>query len=118
MSTSARKYESGPWDQLDADLEASCVDAPKGEEEAVKRALGLQMVSIRLQPELIEVLKEIASYHGIGYQPMIRDLLNRFATSEIKDILSQRIADAQRKASGEEETVPVSQFLDRERKTA
>lgn len=40
-------------------------------------ALGLQAISIRLQKELVEQLKELARRDGIGYQPYIRQLLTR-----------------------------------------
>ena len=119
MSTSPRTYERGPWEEKDADLEAACVQAPVGEAEAVQRALGLQMVSMRLQPELVDNLKQIAAHHGIGYQPMIRDLLNRFAHSEIQQILQDQMDDLAKACREQEEsTVPVSQFLERERKRA
>lgn len=113
MGTSPRKYESGPWEEYDTDLEAACVDEPDGEAEKVRRAIRLQMVSMRLQPDLVATLKQIASYHGIGYQPMIRDLLNRFAYSEIKQILQGEMDKANLREQ-EEPTVPVSRFLERE----
>ncbi|MCC7225482.1 MAG: hypothetical protein IT507_02195 [Burkholderiaceae bacterium] len=50
-------------------------------------SLGLQMISIRLNKELIDSFKVIASYHGIGYQPLMRDALHRFAESEMKNIV-------------------------------
>ncbi|UKE66269.1 hypothetical protein [Xanthomonas graminis] len=117
MATSESVYERGPWEELDADLESACVSAPEGEAEAVRKAIGLQMVSMRLQPELVLALKNIASHHGIGYQPMIRDLLNRFAASEIRQILQQQVERAVIRQQ-EEATVPVSQFLERERRMA
>jgi hypothetical protein len=120
MANSPRLYETGPWEELDPDLEALCVTAPQDEAEQVKRALGLQMVSMRLQPQLISNLKKIADYYGIGYQPMIRDLLNRFAISEIRQILQAQMDEVCKAAQREEEdsTEPVSQFLERERKRA
>lgn len=120
MATSPRTYESGPWDELDSDLEVSCSHAPPEEIEAIDRAIGLQMVSMRLQPELVKNLKLIASHHGIGYQPMIRDLLNRFALSEIKQILQDKLAETIRQEEQVPESVesPVTQFLERERKRA
>ena len=45
--------------------------------KAVDDALGLQAISIRLQKELVEQLKELALRDGIGYQPYIRQLLTR-----------------------------------------
>ncbi|WP_445766034.1 hypothetical protein [Rheinheimera sp.] len=53
------------------------------------KAASMTLISIRLQDELIADLKEIASLHGIGYQPMIRQLLKRFVVAERK-ILAAR----------------------------
>lgn len=80
------------------------------EEVGLDEALGLQLISIRLQKKLINDLKAIAQYHGIGYQPMIRDLLNRFAESEIKQLLTQRLneLETERKSNS---TKPVESFL-------
>ncbi|WP_254458864.1 hypothetical protein [Xanthomonas sacchari] len=117
MATSESVFERGPWEELDADLESACVGAPEGEASAVRKAIGLQMVSMRLQPELVAALKDIAQHHGIGYQPMIRDLLNRFAASEIRQILEEQVKRSLLREQ-EEATVPVSQFLERERRMA
>lgn len=46
-------------------------------EDAVDDALGLQLVSIRLQKTLINALKKIALDEGIGYQTYIRQLLTQ-----------------------------------------
>ena len=61
-------------------------------ESRVEAALGLQMISIRLPKDLIETLKLIAKYRGTGYQPLMRDVLNRFAASELKT-LAQEVND-------------------------
>lgn len=53
-------------------------------EESVDDALGLQLISIRLQKSLIEDLKWIAKLNGIGYQPLIRQVLTRFVNAEKK----------------------------------
>jgi hypothetical protein len=63
--------------------------SPPDREETLDQALDLQMISIRLQKELIEQLKFIANYHGIGYQPLVRDVLCRFARSEMLTIASE-----------------------------
>jgi hypothetical protein len=59
---------------------------------------------------LIESLKLIAHHHSVGYQPLIRDLLNRFAASELKNILhllaKQKEDQTKLKA--------ISEFLERE----
>lgn len=52
--------------------------------------LELQMISIRLQKNLIEDLKDIAMLNGIGYQPLIKQILNRFVDAEKKKILREK----------------------------
>lgn len=101
--------EWGPTGQMgnnEAHVEASSDD----ERSAVDESVGMQMISIRLQRTLLRDLKAIAEMHGIGYQPMIRDLLNRFAISEIRGILQKRLSDLE---AGREEasTPPVEEFL-------
>lgn len=109
-----------PWESgdLGQSLEHAAV-ATIEEMQQVDDSLGLQLVSIRLQRKLVSTLKMIAAHHGIGYQPMIRDLLNRFAASEMQQILQAQLAEAQRQAeaAGGDEG-PVSEFLERERKRA
>ncbi|ETS30324.1 MULTISPECIES: hypothetical protein [Photorhabdus] len=56
-------------------------------EDLINDALELQPISIRLNRSLIEDLKMIADLNGLGYQPLIRQVLNRFANSEKKRIL-------------------------------
>jgi uncharacterized protein (DUF4415 family) len=55
--------------------------------QAVDEALGLQAISIRLNKDLIDTFKRLAAYHGIGYQPLMRDALRRFAEAEMKQIV-------------------------------
>lgn len=78
-----------PWENgdLGRSLEhAKVVDDPE-HEASVDAALQLQLISIRLEKSLIEAMKFIASYNkGMGYQPLMRQILHRFATSEIKRI--------------------------------
>lgn len=62
--------------------------SPESERE-LDDALGLQAISIRLPKELIEQFKLIAKIHGMGYQPMMREALKRFAAAEIQVILTQ-----------------------------
>ncbi len=81
--------------------------------------LGLQAISIRLPKTLIANLKAIAAHHDIGYQPMVRDLLNRFADAEMKQILIQQIKDIEEEETQyKEDTAPVSDFIASIRKKA
>jgi hypothetical protein len=61
---------------------------PFEQQDDVDNDLCLQMISIRLQKSLIEELKIIAKVHGIGYQPLIRDVLQRFSHAELKKLMS------------------------------
>lgn len=76
-----------PWEKgaLGRDP-AHVVPATAEFRQEIESALELQMISIRLQKELIAELKLIADYRGIGYQPLIRDVLRRFARSELMAI--------------------------------
>ncbi|WP_036265689.1 hypothetical protein [Methylobacillus glycogenes] len=87
--------ESEKWDsrELGASVDHTQV-ASEEQSQAVLDALDLQLISIRLQKGLIEDLKFIAKAHGIGYQPLVRDILHRFVVSEkkliMRDILEQK----------------------------
>lgn len=85
INDTAEAWESG---QL-GNEEAFVLRAPVEAERELDESLGLQAISIRLQKELIEQFKLIAKIHGMGYQPLMREALKRFATSEIKVILTQ-----------------------------
>jgi hypothetical protein len=85
----AEAWESG---QLGRDA-AHAKPASKALAQQIDDALELQMISIRLPKELIEEFKMIAAYHNLGYQPLMRDALKRFASSEMKLIATQAIND-------------------------
>lgn len=94
MSTSRKVSNPNPqpWEEFDKHLtEANVSIVPPDEEAAIEDALGLQMISIRLQKSLISNLKVIADFHKVGYQPLIRDLLNRFVRSEMQSVLHSLI---------------------------
>jgi len=58
----------------------------------------LQPISIRLEKSLIEDFKFIAILNRIGYQPLIRQVLKRFADCEKKRILREHAAEMIAKA--------------------
>jgi len=68
--------------------EAHAVVVPEASTE-VDQTLGLQAVSIRLQKSLIDDFKFLAEEHGMGYQPLMREALRRFAESEMKRLAVQ-----------------------------
>ncbi len=60
------------------------------DQSALDDSLELQMISIRLQKSLIEDIKMIAALNGhSGYQPLIRQILNRFAEGEKRTLLKK-----------------------------
>ena len=58
---------------------------------AIDDAADLKMISIRLEKSLIEDFKMIASLSGLGYQPLMRQALKRFAESEKKQLLVEHL---------------------------
>jgi len=74
--------------------------APAHTEKAIDTSLGLQLISIRLQKSLIEDLKAVASLNGIGYQPLMRQILKRFVDGEKRRISREVAADRRTAATG------------------
>ncbi|TWG93563.1 hypothetical protein L599_001200000230 [Luteimonas sp. J16] len=56
--------------------------------------MGLQMISIRLPKALIDDLKYFAEREGLGYQPLIRRILVRWASHEYKLVAQERFASS------------------------
>ncbi len=104
-----KKWETGELGATEESVRLSSLD----KSHAVDEALGMQLISIRLQKKLVADLKRIADHYEIGYQPMVRDLLNRFAQSELKMILREELQDleAEQQASEAESTKPVNRFI-------
>jgi predicted DNA binding CopG/RHH family protein len=78
-------WESGQYGQDENFVKRSSSEA----ESHLDGVMNLQMISIRLQKELIDDLKFIAKAHGIGYQPLMRDVLARFVAGEKKAIMQE-----------------------------
>ncbi|MDR9466987.1 hypothetical protein [Marinospirillum sp.] len=55
-----------------------------------------------------------AGHYGVGYQPMVRDLLNRFVQAELKMMLQEELKslEEQEQESRAGSTEPVNQFMD------
>ncbi len=58
----------------------------------IQDAAGLQMISIRLPKSVIEDFKVIAQIEGVGYQPLMRIALVRFAECEAKRVMREYAA--------------------------
>jgi hypothetical protein len=81
-----------PWDDRSVGAEEQYVEAAPDITAEVDAALDLHPISIRLQKSLVENLKALAHLHGLGYQPLIRQVLTRWVDAEIKQMIIQRAA--------------------------
>lgn len=96
------------WDEgrLGRD-ERSVGVANEGLEARVDESLGLQLISIRLQKSLIDDFKAIAQLNNIGYQTLMRQILQRFADGEKKRILREAAMDVmERRKQGVKDSAP------------
>ena len=62
----------------------------------VNESLAMQAISIRLPKSVIDVFKALAALEGIGYQPLMREALMRFADGEAKRIVLETAAQKQK----------------------
>jgi len=67
----------------------------------VDDALAMQLISIRLPKSLIEDFKLLAELNGLGYQPLMRRILTRWAECEKKNLMNEVIAERRRTAAEE-----------------
>jgi predicted DNA binding CopG/RHH family protein len=92
-TTAAEEWETGKFGQDEAHVKKSDASSEKD----LDKALGLKLISIRLPKELIDDLKLVAKLNGIGYQPLIRQLLKRFVIAEKKRALLDALSDVKSK---------------------
>jgi hypothetical protein len=84
------------WETGELGTDANFAAAADDMEDAkIDEALALQPISIRLQKSLIDDFKLIAKLNGIGYQPLMRQVLARFAESEKKRILRTYVRETE-----------------------
>lgn len=61
---------------------------------ALDSAVGLKTISIRMPQTLLDDLKDIAKIHGLGYQPLMKQVLTRFVEAEKKRLLREEACRA------------------------
>jgi len=105
--------EDMAWDRDESpeELEKHSSRAPDDISKSVDESLGLQPISIRLQRTLIDDLKALGQLHGLGYQPLIRQVLTRFVDCEKRSLSRDRVAAA----SQEEEAAAAGTPTDKRR---
>lgn len=74
--------------------EAHVSVADDSHEAALDEALGLQSISIRLPKQLIDHYKVIAHFHGVGYQPLMRDVMARWLPNALREVFEAEQAKA------------------------
>lgn len=111
----APQHDAAITDKWDArELGASddhVVVASEADSLALDAALSMKLISIRLPIPLIEALKSIAAHHEIAYQPMIRDLLTRFARSEVRQIMCSLDKEMENAQQTDQSMAPVDSFM-------
>lgn len=86
------------WDKGELGRDEDFVEVVRESPEMTKAlddALELQLISVRLQKSLIDGLKLIAKANGIGYQPLMRQVLNRFVDSELRRLVRSGVATSE-----------------------
>lgn len=82
------------WDAGKLGRDENYVRVSEGvDEKSIDASVGLVPVSIRLQKSLVNDFKMIAELNGIGYQPLMRQILTRFAECEKKRIIRDMMAE-------------------------
>ena len=108
VPSTAADWESGKLGESEEHIEEADINLLM----ALDEALELKPISIRLQQKLIHRLKLVAKYHGIGYQPMIRDILNRWVSGEMKSILRKLEVQAEAEKVLADEDSPYAKTLE------
>lgn len=83
IASTTEAWETG---KLGETLESARIASPELTAE-IDTALGMQMISIRLPKSVIEDFKVMAQIEGVGYQPLMRTALMRFAECEAKRVM-------------------------------
>jgi hypothetical protein len=92
------------WDGRELGADAGHVEVAGAEHLAVlDESLGMQSISIRMPKHMIDAYKMIATFHGLGYQPLMRDILQRFIPEGMREVMQHHEAKAGQAANRIEE---------------
>lgn len=79
------------WESGELGRDEKYVKRSDRTKESLDSLLGLQPISIRLPKALLQDLKDIAQINGMGYQPLIKQILNRFVEGEKKIMAREKM---------------------------
>ena len=80
------------WENGELGLDENYAKEVQIDNDSIDSALDLKMISIRLQQSLLDDLKMIAINNGIGYQPLIKQILGRFVDGELKKVARTQLS--------------------------
>lgn len=89
MANDKIKGTTEAWEDGQLGRDERYVKKVELDSKVIDDSLELQLISIRMQKGLLEDLKNIAQLRGLGYQPLIKQILKRFVDSEMKLILKE-----------------------------
>lgn len=92
--------EVDAWENRSVGADERFVEVASDINSSLDAALDLHPISIRLQRSLVENLKALAQINGLGYQPLIRQILTRWVDAELKQIVIQRANELSAQRSG------------------
>lgn len=97
------------WDERKLGADENFVKVASGDiAEQIFEAAGTQLISIRMQKSTIEDLKLIASLNGVGYQTLMKQVMQRFVDCEKKQIfrelVSEKLGEKAHKVATEEDS--------------
>jgi predicted DNA binding CopG/RHH family protein len=101
------------WDDesLGADLESMKV-VDRTTAEALDDAAGTQAISIRMSKSMVDAFKTIAAANkGIGYQTLMKQILQRFIESEMKRVWNEHLDELAQGARRSSAKLPNSPLL-------
>lgn len=82
------------WDSGALGTDPAFAAVYKGDiQSQIDETMAMQPISIRLPKPLIEAFKLLGRVHGLGYQPLMRRALTRFAEAEMKLVVRDHIAN-------------------------
>lgn len=58
----------------------------------LQQSIELQAISLRVNKDLLNDLKELAKLYGIGYQPLMKQILRRFVDTEKRRLANEFIS--------------------------
>jgi len=113
MATKKIEGTAEAWENDLLGTDAKHAHKSKLDNSVVDEAMDLQMISIRLQKDLLADLKKIAAVNGIGYQPLMKQVLRRYVDSEMRMMANECIIERMK-----DEDTPVSREQMKLRKQA